>query len=185
MERAITTIIPLVFLANLFISEALFKQRGVSIDGRPPINKRLFYTSKYSVILIWAGMSLQSWGIGFQVFESTPFPQPLSLCLWIVGFTILFLGKANLGRNFRLGSPHETTSLKNDGLYQFSRNPMYVGLYSTIVASILYTRNPVILVLGLFIIIVHHKIVLAEEGWLLETFGQDYEQYRGRVRRYI
>jgi protein-S-isoprenylcysteine O-methyltransferase Ste14 len=185
VERAITTIVPLIFLANLFISEALFKQRGIHIDGHPPINRKPFYASKYSVIFIWAGMSLQSWGIGFQVLKSAPFLQPLSLCLWAVGFTILFLGKANLGNDFGLGSPNETTSLKSDGLYQFSRNPMYIGLYSTIVASILYTRNPVILVIGLFIIIVHHKIVLAEEGWLLEAFGQDYEQYRGEVRRYI
>ncbi|MCP4536296.1 MAG: isoprenylcysteine carboxylmethyltransferase family protein [Chloroflexi bacterium] len=185
MERAITTTIPLVFLANLFISEALFKQRGINIDGHPPIDKKPFYTAKYSVILIWAGMSLQSWRIGFQVSASPSFLQQTSLCLWVVGFTILFLGKVNLGRDFRLGSANETTSLRIDGLYRFSRNPMYVGLYSTIVASILYTRNPVLLALGLFIIIVHHKIVLAEEGWLLDTFGQDYERYRRKVKRYI
>ena len=185
MERAITTIIPLVFLANLFISEALLKQRGIHMNGHPPIDKKLFSISKYSVIPIWVGMSLQSWGIGFQVFESLPLLQWLSLCLWVVGFTILFLGKANLGENFRIGSANERTSLKTDGLYRFSRNPMYVGLHSTIIASILYTQNPVILAIGLFIIIVHHKIVLAEEDWLLDTFGQDYVRYRQKVKRYI
>jgi protein-S-isoprenylcysteine O-methyltransferase Ste14 len=39
--------------------------------------------------------------------------------------------------------------------------------------------------LGAFIVAVHHRIVLAEEGRLRSTFGEDYAAYCRRVRRYL
>ena len=90
-----------------------------------------------------------------------------------------------MGDSFRIGSPRESTSLKMNGLFRFSRNPMYLGVYSTITASILYTLNPVIVVIGIFIIVVHHKIVLAEEKYLQNRFGKEYEDYCKSVRRYL
>ncbi len=62
---------------------------------------------------------------------------------------------------------------------------MYVGVYATILASICYTLNPIVFLLGVFIIAVHHRIVLAEEQYLLGVFGQEYADYRTRVRRYL
>jgi protein-S-isoprenylcysteine O-methyltransferase Ste14 len=90
-----------------------------------------------------------------------------------------------MGGSFRIGSPQEATDLKVDGLFRFSRNPMYVGVYSTILGASLYTSNPLILFLALFIILVHHKIVLAEEHFLQNVFGSEYAQYCSRVRRYL
>jgi len=40
---------------------------------------------------------------------------------------------------------------------------MYVGVYATLLASTLYTLNLVVLVVSVFVIAVHHKIVLTEE----------------------
>jgi len=66
-----------------------------------------------------------------------------------------------------------------------SRNPMYVGMYSTMVASALYTLNPIVVLLGVFVIAIHHTIVLAEEEHMQKAFGQEYLDYRNRVRQYI
>jgi protein-S-isoprenylcysteine O-methyltransferase Ste14 len=90
-----------------------------------------------------------------------------------------------MGRSFRLGTPKEHTSLKVDGLFRLSRNPMYVGMYTTNVAAALYTLNPVVIVLGAFVIAVHHSIVLAEENHLQKVFGQEYVDYLNGVRRYV
>ena len=90
-----------------------------------------------------------------------------------------------MGNSFRIGSPKENTKLKVNGLFRFSRNPMYLGVYTTILASIVYTLNPILLVVGIFVIAVHHRIVLAEEQYLLQAFGEEYKEYCAHVRRYI
>ncbi len=66
-----------------------------------------------------------------------------------------------------------------------SRNPMYVGVYLIIAASALYTANPLVLALGVFVIAIHHRIVLAEENHLRNVFGREYREYCSRVRQYL
>jgi protein-S-isoprenylcysteine O-methyltransferase Ste14 len=66
-----------------------------------------------------------------------------------------------------------------------SRNPMYVGVYLTIAASTLYTINPLVILTGVFVIAVHHRIVLAEENHLRQVFGREYLEYCSRVRQYL
>ena len=90
-----------------------------------------------------------------------------------------------MGDSFRLGTPKEDTHLKTDGLFRLSRNPMYVGVYATIVASSLYTLNPLVILPGAFVVAVHHAIVLAEENHMHKVFGRKYAEYCNHVRRYV
>ncbi len=39
---------------------------------------------------------------------------------------------------------------KVNGVYRFSRNPMYLGIYATVLASGLYTLNPILFLLAIF-----------------------------------
>jgi protein-S-isoprenylcysteine O-methyltransferase Ste14 len=102
--------------------------------------------------------------------------------LWCAGFLLLFIGRFGLGV-FRIG-PKESTTLRTTGLFALSRNPMYLGVYSTLLGSTLYTLNPVVLLIGIYIVAMHHRIVLAEEGFLKEAFGSEYADYCRRVRRF-
>ena len=90
-----------------------------------------------------------------------------------------------MGDSFRPGTPKEDTSLTTDGVFRLSRNPMYVGVYATIIASSLYTLNPVVILLGAFVAGVHHSIVLAEEKHMKKVFSREYSEYCNRVRRYV
>jgi protein-S-isoprenylcysteine O-methyltransferase Ste14 len=178
IESIFLTIFPTVFLIILF---GFNKNK----DGRAPIDKTVFLLSKYSIVLLWVGMLLQAWGVNLTVISLPSVIRYISILLWVSGFTLLFLGWTGLGESFRIGEPKEKTSLKRTGLYSFSRNPMYVGVYATIFASILYTANPVALAIGAFIILVHHRIILAEEKYLSKTFGKEYYAYCASVRRYL
>jgi protein-S-isoprenylcysteine O-methyltransferase Ste14 len=181
----VVTLPPVLFLIILFGGGFLSQRNKINQDGDPPINKILFYTSKYSVIILWVAVILQVWGIQISVVKVPAILVWISFALWFFGFTLLYLGRFKLGKSFRLGTPKESTRLMTDGLYKFSRNPMYVGLYSTILASSLYTLNPVVILLGGYVIAVHHKIVLAEEEYMIKVFGQEYLEYCHRIRRYI
>jgi protein-S-isoprenylcysteine O-methyltransferase Ste14 len=62
---------------------------------------------------------------------------------------------------------------------------MYVGVYLTLCAAVLRTLNPILLLVAVYVIAVHHRIVLAEEAQLRKVFGQEYRTYCSRVRRYV
>jgi protein-S-isoprenylcysteine O-methyltransferase Ste14 len=62
---------------------------------------------------------------------------------------------------------------------------MYLEVYGTILASVLFTSNPLLLVAAIFVAVVHHRIVLAEEEHLRKVFGESYDEYCYRVRRYL
>ena len=62
---------------------------------------------------------------------------------------------------------------------------MYVGVDATLLACVLYTLNPILFLIGTFIAVVHHEIILAEEQHLHGVFGDEYAEYCRRVRRYL
>jgi protein-S-isoprenylcysteine O-methyltransferase Ste14 len=185
IEALAVTLFPVVFLAVLFTGGERFRRRQIEQDGDAPINTTLFYGSKYLILVLWAAMVLNSWGVRVSFF---PGPAPLkraAVCVWAVGFILLFVGRFGLGDSFRIGRPKESTSLRVDGLFRVSRNPMYLGVYSTLLASVLHTLNPLLLVFGALIVTVHHRIILAEETHLRNAFGKEYAEYCSRVRRYL
>ncbi len=185
VEPIVVTVLPVLFLIILFGGGALFRRRSIDMDGKPPIGKGLFYSSKYAILVLWAAMVLHSWGIGLAFVDVPRVLKWVSLVLWVAGFTLLLIGRLGLGDSFRIGSAKESTRLKTHGLFRFSRNPMYLGVDATILACILYTLNPILLLIGVFVVTVHHKIVLAEEQHLQTAFGDEYAQYCHRVRRYV
>jgi len=185
VESVVVTAFPVLFLILLFGGGALMRRRNVDMDGEPPIDKRIFYTSKYAILALWAVTVVQAWGVNLSLVTAPGWLRWVSLVLWVGGFTLLFIGRLGLADSFRIGSPKESTHLKVGGLFRFSRNPMYVGVYATILAGVLYTLNPIVLLVGVFVVAVHHRIVLAEEQHLHKTFGEEYTDYCRRVRRYL
>ncbi|MCL5019325.1 MAG: isoprenylcysteine carboxylmethyltransferase family protein [Patescibacteria group bacterium] len=185
IESILVTFFPALFLIVLFGGGELFRRRNIDMDGDAPINRLIFYCSKYSILILWGGMVLQSWDVNLSFTRVPGLLTWIALCLWVLGFTLLLIGRFGLGDSFRLGSPRESTNLKVGGLFSFSRNPMYLGVYATLLASFLYTLNPLLFLIGVFVIAVHHKIVLAEEQHLQKAFGKEYLDYCNRVRRYL
>jgi protein-S-isoprenylcysteine O-methyltransferase Ste14 len=72
------------------------------------------------------------------------------------------------------------------GPYRFSRNPIYVGLVLAYLgeAGILRQVWPVFL-LPITVAYINWVVIPVEEGKLKEVFGEEYEQYRARVRRWV
>lgn len=80
----------------------------------------------------------------------------------------------------------ESTKLVVSGAYRFTRNPMYLGMFFCLIGVTLLLNNVLgLLVLLLFFFIIRQKFVLKEEVQMLETFGDDYAQFKARIRRWI
>ncbi len=185
VESLLVTLLPVAFLGDLFIGGEVFRRRHIDIDGEAPINRALFYSSKYLIVVVWLAMVLSAWGLNLISITRPSWLRWVAACVWAFGFGLLFAGRLQLGSSFRIGRPKECTHLRMGGLFRISRNPMYLGVYATLLAAVLRTLNPFVLVVVVFIVAVHHRIVLAEEDHMRDAFGAEYGAYCGRVRRYL
>ncbi|AGK96836.1 methyltransferase family protein [Clostridium pasteurianum] len=71
------------------------------------------------------------------------------------------------------------------GLYQISRNPMYVSYFIYFLGCVLLTRSLILLALLVVFQISAHWIILSEERWCIKEFGEEYIKYMNKVRRYF
>ena len=80
----------------------------------------------------------------------------------------------------------ESSALVTDGLFAFSRNPIYVCMVAGLagVAVAFGSLLPVI-VIPVFAWIIQSRVVTVEEAMLEEAFGDDYRAYKARVRRWL
>jgi protein-S-isoprenylcysteine O-methyltransferase Ste14 len=78
------------------------------------------------------------------------------------------------------------TSLQTTGIYSISRNPMYVGLILIYLGLTFQFGNWwTLILLPLLIATVNYLIILPEERYLTRAFGDDYINYKKKVRRWI
>jgi protein-S-isoprenylcysteine O-methyltransferase Ste14 len=77
-------------------------------------------------------------------------------------------------------------SLQKDGIYNFTRNPMYVGLAFVYLGLTVFIGNWWnLIVFPLLLIIVQEYIIRREENYLEKRFGQEYLEYKSKVRRWL
>lgn len=75
--------------------------------------------------------------------------------------------------------------VNSNGLYRMSRNPMYISYFINLFGIGLMTRSMIFVLLLLVFQISAHWIILSEERWCIERFGEGYIEYMNKVRRYI
>jgi len=78
------------------------------------------------------------------------------------------------------------TAIVSSGPFRFSRNPLYLSLtmlYLGIALAKLMLWPA--LVLPIALIIMHTGVVSREERYLTEKFGDEYLQYKAKVRRWL
>lgn len=82
--------------------------------------------------------------------------------------------------------PETASALVSSGVYRYTRNPMYLGFATALVAwSIFLAWPPALLgVLG-FVLHMNRFQIGPEERALARLFGNDFAQYCTRVRRWI
>jgi protein-S-isoprenylcysteine O-methyltransferase Ste14 len=72
------------------------------------------------------------------------------------------------------------------GIFRYTRNPMYVGFTSLLVGWACYLSVPWLLFEPIaFAIFITRFQIIPEERVMSVKFGQDYTDYRQRVRRWL
>ena len=80
----------------------------------------------------------------------------------------------------------KVSSLVTSGVYQYSRNPMYVGLVLVLFSWALYLSHFLAFVLlPIFILYMTRFQIQPEERMLAQKFGKAYQVYKAKVRRWV
>ncbi|RFA28601.1 hypothetical protein CAI21_12140 [Alkalilimnicola ehrlichii] len=80
----------------------------------------------------------------------------------------------------------EPDTLTTEGLFRYTRNPMYLGFVIVLVgvAVLLGSITPFLPLAG-FVLLTHFWYIRYEERAMLKQFGQQYVDYKSRVRRWL
>src|SRR3954470_14734490 len=102
----------------------------------------------------------------------------LALAVWAAG---LFRAAGTPVRPFE-----RSTSVVTSGPYRFTRNPMYLGMVLVLIGvAVLFGSLAAFVPIPLFVWQIRRKFVLPEETFLEGLFGNEYVQYKARVRRWL
>ncbi|MCL2137722.1 MAG: isoprenylcysteine carboxylmethyltransferase family protein [Coriobacteriia bacterium] len=119
-------------------------------------------------------------------FWQTQLSGIVGIILCIIALIGLAASLVSFGRSFRVGIDElNPDKLVTTGMFAFSRNPIYVCFDLFFAGQFLIHRNIIITVAVIGFALVIHRQILREERFLEGFYGEDYEQYRQKVRRYL
>ncbi|MFC1761974.1 methyltransferase family protein [Planctomycetota bacterium] len=73
-----------------------------------------------------------------------------------------------------------------EGVFRWSRNPMYLGMVLILLGIIILLGSvSPLLVLALFMVLLDVVFIQTEEAKMEHEFGEEFQQYRQQVRRWI
>ena len=103
------------------------------------------------------------------------------------GFVVMMLAWWQFKeRKIAICPTEPTLGLITDGAYRFTRNPMYLGMVLMLIGvAFLFGTLPFYVAAAVYFLLIDRWFCRYEEEKLLATFGEAYERYKSRVRRWI
>ena len=129
-------------------------------------------------------------------FSREMFPAVKTEYSFYLGVSLLLLGFFVLISAVRLFnkdkttvnplSPEQATKLVTDGIFKYSRNPMYLGM-AFVLGSIAVFFNLIggIFLIALFCVYITKFQIIPEERAMMNLFAQDFDEYKKVTRRWI
>ena len=147
--------------------------------------------------LVWI-LILGLYTFAFSLFPTTyPYFFPIDYLqsgyLKIFGMLILmvsliwtYIAQAHMRESWRVGiDESQKTSLVTQGVFRYSRNPIYLGMLASVLGLVLVTPNALtilLLVVGYVLIQIQVRL---EEDFLMKMHGPSYTDYKNSAARFI
>ena len=112
-----------------------------------------------------------------------------SLLMILIGLTIIVIGVKtfnNSDTTINPLNPSEASHLVTEGVFSYTRNPMYLGMVIILLGVSIYNGVYIgIIILPCFIFYITEFQIKPEEEAMVEIFAGDYTDYLKRVRRWL
>ena len=129
-------------------------------------------------------------------FSRNIFPDINNIIFYILSLFFIILGPFILISAVRSFKAEQTTinpininnasSLVISGVFKYSRNPMYLGMVFILLAlSFRFNLVGGILFTSIFIMYITKFQIIPEEAAMKSIFGEDFNKYKNKTRRWI
>ena len=117
----------------------------------------------------------------------TPWSYVGAALVWFAALALTGAAARELARHKTSLYPNgESTTLVTSGLYKYTRNPMYLGMALLVLGAAVFFGS-VTALLGplVFCVAIQQLFICPEEARMQGWFGEDYDNYCKKVRRWI
>ena len=91
-----------------------------------------------------------------------------------------------MNRDLIFGLPtSDKHNLHTKGIFSISRHPLYLGFILITASSCLFYPNTLNILSFIAIWIIHHFIIIKEEEFLTLKYGNEYVEYKKKVKKYL
>ena len=186
----------LIFLLVFFIrSVLLWKSTGINPWALTSSNDtKGFIATIFKIIAILAFFSVSLYVFGGKWYQylmpiwylETPIFQSIGWVLMHLSLIWIFMAQLQMKNSWRIGIDEKNkTELITNGLFRYSRNPIFLGVILSNLGLFLVIPNlGTLLVFALSYFSIQIQIRLEEE-FLQRQFGSDYLDYCKSVRRWL
>src|SRR5215471_7852877 len=188
MQRLLASVTIVLLLGMVITRVLLMRRSGIRAMHFGQIDKKDFlippFALFYFYIVFAAAFGLPTVSAE-EIFHSAII-EWLGVAFCFAGLSLLLWSLISFGKNFRVGiDTSRPGKLVTDGIFAYSRNPIYVGFAFILIGQFLILSNRILLIYVLAGFWLFHRQVLREEEYLRKHYGDDYTQYCRRVRRYL
>lgn len=124
--------------------------------------------------------------LGPLAWMNRPAVTVTGVILLMLALVWVLIAQAQMGASWRIGIDEENeTVLVTDGVFRFSRNPIFLGMRANLLGLFLVMPNALTLALWLLGDVAIQMQVFLEEVHLHQQHGAAYQQYRDATPRYL
>ena len=140
----------------------------------------LIVISIYAFSTNWREYLLPLW------YLESPILNKIGWAMLFLSLIIVWVAQSQMANSWRIGIDEENkTELVTTGLFQFSRNPIFLGIMVANIGLFLVLPNAfTMLIVALSTISINTQIRLEEE-FLMKTHSDSYFEYLNKVRRWL
>lgn len=135
------------------------------------------------IVEIFAGQSINK---NLYILLNSILVNYIGVVVTAIGVGIFVTAMISMKTSWRVGIDKNTkTKLVTYGIYNYSRNPAFVGLDLIFIGLFLTYPNVLTTLIVIVNIISIHRLILQEEKHLENLFGTEYIAYKEKTSRYL
>ncbi len=166
----------------------LLRQQGIEAMKFGQIDKTDFFIPPFAFFYFYVVFAAAfDWPtVSRQIFFHSEIIAWAGVLFCLAGLSLLLWSLVSFRESLRVGiDADHPARLITDGIFAFSRNPIYVAFAVILIGEFLILPNWITLIYIVAATGLFHRQVLREEDFLRRHYGEAYVGYCNRVRRYF